>query len=111
MQPRGPRPWSALLVAGLAAATIAYTAPAHADAALARAKNCMACHAVDKKLVGPSYKDVAAKYAGQKDAVAKLTQKVLKGGSGVWGPVPMPANPQVSEAEAKQLVDWILTVK
>ncbi len=85
--------------------------PVLANADLAKKKNCMACHAMDKKLVGPSYKDVAAKYAGQKDAVAKLTQKVLKGGSGVWGPVPMPANPQVSEAEAKQLVDWILTVK
>ena len=82
-----------------------------ANADLAKKKNCMACHAMDKKLVGPSYKDVAAKYAGQKDAVAKLTQKVLKGGSGVWGPVPMPANPQVSEAEAKQLVEWVLTVK
>ena len=69
----------------------------------------MACHAVDKKLVGPSYKDVAAKYAGQKDAVDKLAQKVVKGGAGVWGAVPMPANPQVSEAEAKQLVQWILT--
>lgn len=85
--------------------------PALANADLAKKKNCMACHAIDKKLVGPSYKDVAAKYAGQKDAVAKLTQKVLKGGSGVWGPVPMPANPQVSEAEAKQLVEWVLTVK
>ncbi len=85
--------------------------PALANADLAKKKNCMACHAIDKKLVGPSYKDVAAKYAGQKDAVAKLTQKVLKGGSGAWGPVPMPANPQVSEAEAKQLVEWVLTVK
>ncbi len=85
--------------------------PVLANAELAKKKNCMACHAMDKKLVGPSYKDVAAKYAGQKDAVAKLTQKVLKGGSGVWGPVPMPANPQVSEAEAKQLVEWVLTVK
>ncbi len=71
----------------------------------------MACHAIDKKLVGPSYKDVAAKYAGQKDAVDTLSQKVMKGGSGNWGPVPMPANPQVSEAEAKELVRWILTVK
>jgi cytochrome c len=86
-------------------------APAFASADLAKAKNCMACHAVDKKLVGPSYKDVAAKYAGQKDAPAKLVQKVLKGGSGAFGPVPMPANPQVSEAEAKQLVQWILTLK
>ena len=64
--------------------------PALADLALATAKNCMACHAVDKKLVGPSYKEVAAKYAGQKDAVDKLAGKIMKGGSGVWGPVPCP---------------------
>ena len=92
-------------LAGMAAA------PAFAQADLAKQKNCMACHAVDKKLVGPSFKDVAAKYAGQKDAVDKLVQKVIKGGSGAWGPVPMPANPQVSQAEAKQLVQWILTQK
>ena len=85
--------------------------PAFANAGLAQKKNCMACHAVDKKLVGPSYKDVAAKYAGQNDAAAALVQKVLKGGSGVWGPVPMPANAQVSEAEAKQLVTWVLSLK
>ena len=99
----------------LAATTAAFATlaagPAFADAELAQKKNCMACHAIDKKLVGPSYKDVAAKYAGQKDAVDKLTVKVLKGGSGVWGPVPMPANPQVTEAEAKQLVQWVLTAK
>lgn len=86
-------------------------APAFANQQLAQQKNCMACHATDKKLVGPAYKDVAAKYAGQKDAVEKLTQKVLKGGSGAWGAVPMPANPQVSEAEAKTLVQWVLTQK
>jgi len=86
-------------------------APAFAQADLAQKKNCMACHAIDKKLVGPAYKDVAAKYAGQKDAVDKLAQKVVKGGSGAWGAVPMPANPQVTEAEAKQLVQWILTLK
>ena len=74
--------------------------PAFAQADLAQKKNCMACHAVDKKLVGPSYKEVAVKYAGQKDAVDKLAVKIVKGGSGVWGPVPMPANTQVSEAEA-----------
>jgi cytochrome c len=85
--------------------------PAFAQADLAQKKNCMACHAIDKKLVGPAYKDVAAKYAGQKDAVDKLAQKVIKGGAGVWGAVPMPANPQVSEAEAKQLVQWVLTQK
>jgi len=85
--------------------------PAFANPQLAQQKNCMACHAVDKKVVGPAYKDVAAKYAGQKDAVDKLTQKVLKGGSGVWGAVPMPANPQVTEAEAKTLVTWVLQQK
>ena len=98
------------LMLAAAFATLA-AGPAFADADLAQKKNCMACHAVDKKLVGPAYKDVAAKYAGQKDAVDKLAVKVLKGGSGVWGPVPMPANPQVTEAEAKQLVQWILTLK
>ena len=88
-----------------------HAVPAMAQADLAQKKNCMACHAVDKKLVGPAYKDVAAKYAGQKDAVDKLSAKVLKGGAGVWGAVPMPANPQVTEAEAKQLVTWIMTLK
>jgi cytochrome c len=85
--------------------------PVLASADLAQKKNCMACHATDKKLIGPSYKDVAAKYAGQKDAADKLAQKITKGGSGVWGAVPMPANPQVSEAEAKQLAAWVMTVK
>ena len=85
--------------------------PALANADLAQKKNCMACHAVDKKLVGPAFKDVAAKYAGDKDAPAKLTTKVIKGGVGVWGQIPMPANPQVSEAEAKQLAAWVLGLK
>jgi cytochrome c len=84
---------------------------AFAQADLAKAKNCMACHAVGTKLVGPAYKDVAAKYAGQKGAEDKLVQKVMKGGAGVWGPVPMPANPQVSEAEAHSLVKWVLAQK
>ncbi len=93
------------------AAVAAVSAPALADQALATAKNCMACHAMDKKLVGPAYKEVAIKYAGQKDAVDKLAVKIIKGGSGVWGPVPMPANAQVSEAEAKKLASWVLTQK
>jgi cytochrome c len=95
----------------LFAASALVAAPAFASPELAQKKNCMACHAVDKKVLGPAYKDVAAKYAGQKDAVDKLSQKIIKGGAGVWGPVPMPANAQVSEAEAKQLVQWILTLK
>jgi len=98
-----------ILFALVASAVVA--TPAMADLALATSKNCMACHAIDKKVVGPAYKDVAAKYAGDKTAVDKLTQKVLKGGSGVWGAVPMPANTQVNEAEAKKLVTWILTLK
>ena len=91
------------------AAFVSQTAMANAD--LAKAKNCMACHAVANKLVGPAYKDVAAKYAGQKDAEAKLVGKVMKGGVGTWGAIPMPANPQVSEADAKTLVKWILAQK
>ena len=92
-------------------AATAISLPALADQALATSKNCMSCHAVDKKLVGPSYKDVAAKYAGQKDAADKLAVKVMKGSTGAWGPVPMPANPQVNEAEAKKLVAWVLSTK
>ena len=77
---------------------------------LAKQKNCMSCHAVDAKRVGPAYKDVAQKYAGQKDAEDKLVQKVLKGGSGNWGVVVMPPNTQVSEAEARTLVKWVLSL-
>lgn len=102
---------STLLSMACIAAGFAVCAPAMADLQLATAKNCMACHSVDKKLVGPSFKDVAAKYAGQKDAAAKLEAKVIKGGSGVWGPVPMPANAQVNPDDAKKLVAWILAQK
>ena len=94
----------------LAAAAIV-ASPAMADQKLATEKNCMACHSVDKKLVGPAYKEVAAKYAGQKDAVDKLAVKIVKGGSGVWGAVPMPANTQVNEAEAKKLAAWVMSLK
>lgn len=97
-----------LIAIALSAAAIA---PAMADQALAQSKNCMACHSVDKKLVGPSFKDVAAKYAGQKDAADKLAAKIIKGGSGVWGPIPMPANPQVNDADAKKLTTWLLALK
>jgi len=91
--------------------TATLSAPVLADQALATSKNCMACHALDRKLVGPSYKDVAAKYAGDKSAAEKLASKIQKGGAGTWGPVPMPANPQVSDAEALKLAAWVLTVK
>ncbi|WP_310461507.1 c-type cytochrome [Sphaerotilus sp.] len=99
---------SLFALAALAAVTL--SSPVFANAELAQKKNCMACHAVDKKLVGPAYKDVAAKYAGQKDAVAKLAEKVIKGGSGVWGQIPMPAN-AVTPDEAKTLVMWVLAQK
>jgi cytochrome c len=100
-----------LLMAFLSASALLTLAPAHADQALATAKNCMACHAVDKKLVGPSYKDVAAKYQTDKTAADKLASKIMKGGGGVWGAVPMPANPQVNDADAKKLVAWVLSQK
>jgi cytochrome c len=91
-------------------AAAAFAAPVLADQALAQSKNCMACHSVEKKVVGPAYKDVAKKYAGQ-DVSAKLATKVMKGGAGVWGAIPMPANPQVSQAEADTLVKWVLSMK
>jgi len=92
-------------------ALVTISAPAMADEALAKAKNCMACHATDKKLVGPSYKNIAKKYAGDAKAADMLATRIQKGGSGVWGPIPMPANPQVSDTEAKKLADWVLSLK
>lgn len=94
-----------------AAVAIMASGSAMANLELAKSKNCMACHAVANKVVGPAYKDVAKKYAGDKTAEDKLVQKVIKGGSGVWGAVPMPANPQVTEAEARTLVKWVLSQK
>ncbi|EZP42024.1 MULTISPECIES: c-type cytochrome [Janthinobacterium] len=99
-----------MLVSVLTVSALASQA-ALANPDLAKAKNCMACHAVSTKLVGPAFKDVAAKYAGQKDAENKLVAKVMKGGSGTWGAIPMPANPQVSDAEAHTLVKWVLAQK
>jgi len=100
----------AILVAAVAVAAFASNA-ALASEQLAKEKNCLACHAIDNKVVGPGYKEVAAKYKGDKSAEAKLATKIQKGGSGVWGQIPMPANPQVSEAEAKKLSQWILSLK
>jgi len=94
----------------IALLAVAAVSPAFANADLAAKKNCLACHSVDKKVVGPAYKDVAAKYAGQKDAVAKLAEKIQKGGVGVWGQVPMPPNTQVSDADIKKLVAWVLSL-
>lgn len=86
------------------------TITAYADEALLKKNNCLACHAVDKKVVGPAYKDVAAKYKGQ-SMTDKLAVKIRAGGSGVWGPIPMPPNTQVSEADAKKMATWILNIK
>jgi len=91
-------------IAGLVAAL-----PARAQEELAKKHGCFACHTVDKKLVGPSYKDVAAKYKGDKSADAKLFDKVKKGGQGVWGQVPMPPNSSVPDGDIKTLVKWILS--
>lgn len=100
---------NALFAAAIGLTFVSGTALASPE--LAKAKNCLACHTNDKKLVGPAYKDVAAKYANDKDAVAKLAKKIREGGVGVWGQVPMPANPQVSEAEAQTLAKWVMTIK
>lgn len=99
---------SMIAAAGL---MVAGSASAAEMSPLAKKNGCVACHAVDKKLVGPAYQDVAKKYKGQADAEAKLVAKVSKGGSGAWGPVPMPPNaPKVPEAEIKELVKWVLSL-
>jgi cytochrome c len=97
--------WIAALALGVAAAPAA-----HADEALAKKHNCTACHQIDKKSVGPAYKDVAKKYKGQADAAAKLADKVKKGGQGAWGPVPMPPNAAVPDADIAKLVAWVLAM-
>ena len=99
------------LVVILGAAAAVAAIPSQASEELAKKHNCFACHAMDKKLVGPSYKDVAAKYRADKGAEAKLADKVKKGGTGVWGQVPMPPNAAVADADIKTLVKWILSQK
>ena len=98
---------------GLAAALLATLAagPALASEDLAKKHACTACHGIDKKLVGPAYKDVANKYRGDAKAEANLVEKVKKGSQGVWGPVPMPPNANVNDADAKTLVKWVLSLK
>ena len=100
---------TSIALAALAAALAA--APAWADEALAAKSGCLACHAVDKKVVGPSYKEVAAKYRGDKTAAAKLEKKVKEGGVGGWGPIPKPPHPHVYDADINQLVAWVLSLK
>ena len=96
---------SSLITVGL---MVSVSAPAFASKEIASKNSCMGCHAMDKKVVGPSYKDIAAKYKGQPDAVDKLVKKVRVGGGGVWGAVPMPGNSRISDADAKTVVQWIL---
>lgn len=96
---------SVCLMAGMMGSSIA-----SANEGLAQSKNCLACHAVDKQVVGPSLKSIAAKYAGQAGADAQLAQKIIHGSTGVWGGSPMPPNP-VSEADATTLAKWILGLK
>jgi len=100
----------AVYVAMMAAAGIVMAGQAQADEALAKAKNCMSCHALDKKLVGPAYKEVAAKYKGDTKAPAMLAAKIKAGGKGTWGPVPMPPN-NVTPEEAGKLAAWVLALK
>jgi cytochrome c len=96
------------LLVAVAAVAALMSAPAFANMDLAKKNACMACHAVDKKLVGPAYQEVAKKYAGKKDAAANLAKSIKAGGAGKWGPVPMPAQSALSEADALALANWIL---
>ncbi len=100
-----------VLLTMAALAVVGAAAPAMADEAMAKAKNCMACHAIDKKVVGPAYKDVAKKFAKDPGAVDMLAERIMKGSSGVWGAVPMPPNANVNAAEAKQLATWVMSLK
>jgi cytochrome c len=92
-------------------ATAFLAGPAYADQALATARNCMTCHAVDKDVLGPSFRKIATKYANDKGAADRLAVKIIKGGGGVWGTAVMPANQQVTESEAKKLALWALSQK
>ena len=102
-------------VSFIAALFVAQAADAALDntsaEAMMKKHGCAACHTIDKKVVGPAYQEVAAKYKSEKDALAKLSDKVKKGGVGVWGQIPMPPNVQVPDADIKDLVSWILTLK
>lgn len=103
----------AVWIGMVAASALLLVGTAQANEALAKKSGCMNCHAVDKKMVGPGFKDIAAKYKGDKAAEANLIEKVRKGGSGTWGVIPMPANTEavVSDADVKTLVKWVLTIK
>lgn len=102
------------LLAAAVAVTLsagAHAAEAKAAEALAKNSGCLACHTADKKLIGPSYKDIAAKYRNDKGAEANLVKKVKAGGKGVWGDIPMPPNAHVKDEDIKTIVQWILSIK
>lgn len=99
------------IVAAALVFALIFSSAAHANLELARAKNCTACHHLERKMNGPAYKTIAERYAGNEGAAKVLAEKVRTGGAGVWGPSPMPAQPQVSPAEAEALVQWILSNK
>jgi cytochrome c len=99
---------SVLIVMGAALGTSAHAADAPRGQSIANANACMGCHAVDRKLVGPSFQQIATKYKGDAQAPAKLTRKVKDGGSGVWGMIPMPAHQSMSDADIRTVVDWVL---
>ena len=101
----------AIAAGALCAAMWTSSAVAASPDELLKSSGCTACHAIDKKVVGPAYKDVAAKYRGQKGAEAKLVEKVKKGGSGVWGPVPMPPNAQLKDEDIQAMVKYVLSLK
>ena len=108
MKQRPTLPFAPLLAAVFVTLAGSVQAAPSPDELLARSRNCLACHTVERKVVGPAFKAVAARYAGRPDMVEPLAKKIRQGGGGVWGPVPMPAHPQVSEADARKLAGWIL---
>ncbi len=100
-----------LMIAAASAALMVMSGVASADQALAQKNACMSCHGVDKKIVGPAFKEVAAKYKGDSGAQARLVAKVKAGGKGVWGQVPMPPSPQVKDEDLNKIVSWVLSLK
>ena len=100
-----------LILVALAAAGMFAAGSAVASDKLAQSSGCMTCHALDKKLIGPGFKEIAAKYKNDKGAEARLAQKIKSGGSGVWGTIPMPPNPHVKESDIKTLAQWVLSRK
>lgn len=100
-----------LMMTAVPAALLMLSGAASADQALAQKNACMSCHGVDKKIVGPAFKEVAKKYEGDKTARDTLIAKVKTGGKGVWGPIPMPPSPQVKPEDAARIIDWVLSLK